>query len=229
MNNVELSKLINEIDILTENNDELRNKLTNYMTKLPIANDEEKILNVLKTLSKYEDIFKEFCSWILSGKIIKNEKSITESGFTVYDILSKEPSLYTYTAFLWLVYLRENNENIIKNLKDGIPANNITKLSYNVGRIKEYLNEKGLSDVVIKQLTKNYYDNPDIANEFEFWIRTKKFIENNPVIESGYTAKKLFDEFNDKLNISGIFSMLITLRNHPEKGLKYIDDNFSTK
>lgn len=228
-NNIQPSKLTQAISSLCKGDLKLTIKLTNYMNKLSNQKNEEHLIGILEKFSNNEDIFAEFADYLLSGKIVKNDKSVNEKGYTAYDILTKEPCLLPHTAFLWLISLRANDENVISTLANGIPATNITKLSYNVGRIRNYLKSKELTDVVISNLTKPYYNHPDIANEFEYYIRTSNFIEENPITESGYTAKRLYEEHKDKLDISGVFAMLRTLRENPEEGLKTIANNFPRK
>ena len=115
-------------------------------------------------------------------------------------------------------------------LKSGLSVNDNVKLSYNVEKIKKYLSEKeSATDVVVKRLVERYHDHPDIANEFEYWIRKKQFIEENPVTESGYTAKRLYEEYGNILEIQGVFSLLITLREEPDKALNYIKEGFPRK
>lgn len=60
-------------------------------------------------------------------------------------------------------------------------------------------------------------------------VTLNNFIEENPINESGYTAKRLYEEYKNKLSIVGVFLMLIILRETPELGLKIIADNFPTK
>lgn len=229
----ELDEYINQLFSINNNADDLSlsTKMKNYIHQLPSQENTKK--EVLITLSKHDDIFKEFCDFLLTGKVLKTENSVCEEGYTVYDILEKEPCLLTHTAFLWLVYLRDdanNKENILETLKNGLPSNSSVKLSYNVGRIRDYLSKKdNINDVVVKQLVKPYYNHPDIANEFEYWIRKKEFIEENPVTEHGYTAKKLYEKYNNILDISGIFSLLITLREDSAKALKWIEEGFPRK
>jgi len=228
-NEIQPSKLTEKISNLCNDDLNLKVKLTNYINKLPNQKNEEHLISILEKFSKNTDIFAEFAEYLISGKIVKNDKSVNEKGYTAYDILTKEPCLLPHIAFLWLISLRANEENIINTLANGIPATNITKLSYNVGRIRNYLKSKDLSDEVISNLSKPYYNHPDIANEFEYYIRTSNFVEENPITESGYTAKRLYEEHKDKLDISGVFAMLRTLRENPEKGLKTIADNFPQK
>lgn len=228
-NNIQPTKLEQVISSLCKGDLKLQIKLTNYINKLSNQKNEEHLIEILGKFSKNEDVFAEFADYLLSGKIVKNDKSVNEKGYTAYDILTKEPCLLPHIAFLWLISLRANDENIVNTLANGIPVTNITKLSYNVGKIKNYLKSKELTDVVINNLTKPYYKHPDIANEFEYYIRTSNFVDENPIVESGYTAKRLYEEYKDKLDISGVFAMLITLRENPEEGLKTIANNFPRK
>lgn len=231
-NNIQLTELENYINGLCGiDNLSLNVKLKRYMMELPIS--ENKKMEILRTLSKYDDIFKEFCDYLLTGKIQKNVDSVCERGYTAYDILDKEPCLASHIAFLWLAHLRENDDNVEKimdTLKSGLSVNDNVKLSYNVEKIKKYLSEKeSTTDVVVKRLVERYHDHPDIANEFEYWIRKKQFIEENPVTESGYTAKRLYEEYGNILEIQGVFSLLITLREEPDKALNYIKKGFPRK
>lgn len=228
-NNISPSKLSQIKSNLCKGDLKLKIELSNYMNKLFNQKNEEDLIGILEKFSNNEDIFAEFADYLLTGKIVKNDKSVNEKGYTAYDILTKEPCLLPHIVFLWLISLRENDENVINTLENGIPATNITKLSYNIGRIRNYLKSKELTDVVIDTLIKPYYNHPDIANEFEYYIRTSNFVEENPITESGYTAKRLYEEHKDKLNISGVFAMLRTLRENPEEGLKAIEDNFPRK
>ena len=133
---------------------------------------------------------------------------------------------------MWLSYLRgeEKRENILNNLKNGVPVNMISKLSYNVGRIRDYLlKEKKVTEEVTKQLVKPYYDNPEIANEFAYWLRKREFIGENPVTIHGYTAEILYDKYKEQLDIAGVFSLLISLKGDYEKAIKWINEGFPQK
>lgn len=225
---VELGNLINN---LCKNRLSLITAMKKYVEHIP--GQEDMKIEILTVISKYEDIFREFCDFLLTGKIIKNENSVCEKGYTAYDILDKEPCLLTHTAFVWLVYLRDNidkTDNVLDTLKNGLPVNNGIKLSYNVGKIRDYLSKnENITDEVVKQLVKPYYEHPDIANEFEYWIRKKQFVEENPIIECGYTAERLYEEYKDILDIQGIFSLMITLKDDSEKALRWINEGFPRK
>ena len=208
--------------------EEVKDALIKYLNGIQ-SNDKEYVLDVL---TEDSDIFEEFCTFLKTGKIVKDDNSISECGYTVYDILDKEPFLPTHTAFMWLSYLRgeEKRENILNNLKNGVPVNMISKLSYNVGRIRDYLlKEKKVTEEVTKQLVKPYYGNPEIANEFAYWLRKREFIGENPVTIHGYTAEILYDKYKEQLDIAGVFSLLISLKGDYEKAIKWINEGFPQK
>lgn len=240
----ELMKVINELS----KGDVLRTlEMYKYVRSFLPQDKEEGNIEKLKILSKYDDIATEFFKIIGYAKpiptskgsrlgplkITRTDKSVSVNGYTAYDIMEKEPCLLPDTAYIWLSRLRDNDENskdILNMIENGIPANRMVKLSYNIGQIRKYLSKlEGTTDVVVEKLVKPYYGHPDIANEFEYWIRTKTFVSNNPITEQGYTAQRIYNEFGDRLQASGIFSLLITLRTNPEKGLNYIKTNFPIK
>lgn len=248
-NNVskEKSELMKVIDELSKGDVMRTVEMYKYVKSCLPQDKEEENIKKLRILAKYDDIATEFFKIIGYAKpiqtskgsrleplkITKTDKSVRVNGYTAYDIMEKEPCLLPDTAYIWLSRLKDNDENskgILNMIENGIPANKMMKLSYNIGQIRKYLSKlEGATDVVVEQLVKKYYGHPDIANEFEYWIRTKNFVSNNPITEQGYTAQRIYNEFCDKLNASGVFSLLITLRTDSEKGLKYIEDNFPTK
>lgn len=98
--------------------------------------------------------------------------------------------------------------------------------------IKDYLKSLNLTEPVINQLLKTFINNPDIVNEYENWLKTKEFVINNPITEQGYTAKMIYEKWvveDSILDINGVFSLLVTLRENPENGLKYIIEGFPKK
>jgi len=178
--------------------------------------DTEMGIADIEALAKNEERFNEFTQKLVQNH--NNTKVVKEEFFKNINRSISE----------------EEKEKILKRIDEKIDdlvdnGSKPTNLFYNVDRIRTYLKTKGLSDVVVSNLIKKYYNHPDIAEEFEYYIRTSKFVEEKPIMESGYTAKRLYEDYRDKLDISGAFSMLITLRENPERGLKIIADNFSTK
>ena len=70
--------------------------------------------------------------------------------------------------------------------------------------------------------------NKDIASEFELWIQTGKYVENNCVKVEGYTAKSL-SELSHYVDGEAAFTLLIELRENPTKALDRISRGFKMK
>ncbi len=96
-----------------------------------------------------------------------------------------------------------------------------------VDKIREYLLSAGLEENFVERKVLQYSKHPDIAKEFAEWITTQKYIDNGIQVE-GYTAKKLAE--NSKYMVGeGSFSMLILLREKPDKAKKRIEEGFRIK
>lgn len=67
--------------------------------------------------------------------------------------------------------------------------------------------------------------NADIKREFEHWIKTKEFFENEQVVVQRYSAKQI-SEMSKYMIGEGAFVMLIELRENPENALKKIKNGF---
>lgn len=70
----ELDKYINDL-CNTKNFDDcllLSLRMKNYIEKLP--DQESAKIDILKTLSKYDDIFREFCDFLSTGKVLKKRR-----------------------------------------------------------------------------------------------------------------------------------------------------------
>lgn len=91
--------------------------------------------------------------------------------------------------------------------------------------IKEYLSNAKVPEVIIDRKMAAYEKHPDIANEFENWILTKKYFGKNCVVVENYTAEKLAN-ISEFLDGEGAFAMLIQLREKPHQALKKIKDGF---
>ena len=96
-----------------------------------------------------------------------------------------------------------------------------------VERIKEYLTSAGLDEEFVERKLSQYSKHVDIADEFANWIASGKYTEDGIQVE-GYTAKQL-SELSEYLVGEGSFSMLIMLREKPEKAKKKIQEGFRIK
>ena len=94
--------------------------------------------------------------------------------------------------------------------------------------IQKFYEDNGLSGARLEKKIELFSHNEDIAGEFEYWIKNKKYNKDNPVVVEGYTAEKLA-KTSIYLNGEGAFIMLIELRNNPERAQKRIADGFKRK
>ena len=95
--------------------------------------------------------------------------------------------------------------------------------------IKEYLlNDKQMTAIVAERTEKKVSKYEDIRKEFEFWIETKTYKADNPIVVGGYTAQDIFHlaPFMDGL---GVFNFMVTLRDEPAKAKEYIEGGFKRK
>lgn len=92
--------------------------------------------------------------------------------------------------------------------------------------IRDYLEEIDLPEIFIKKKLSAYSRNMDIAEEFTHWIKTKVYKDGIQVC--GYTAGEIAD-MSGYLNGEGVFSLLITMRENPDKVNKKIQQGFRMK
>lgn len=91
-----------------------------------------------------------------------------------------------------------------------------------------FLEEQHLTERVSDVLTKFLSKYEDIANEFIRWTENHKFDVPNAVEVEGYTASKIH-ELAPWLDGAGVYSLMVTLRDTPEKGMEYIKQGFPRK
>ena len=94
--------------------------------------------------------------------------------------------------------------------------------------IEKYYNDNNISKILLKQKETMFDRHKDIATEFEKWIKTNEYVNDNAVCVEGYTAKALAEK-SKYLNGEGAFVMLIELRENPEKARKLIEAGFKRK
>lgn len=96
-----------------------------------------------------------------------------------------------------------------------------------IEKIKRYFEQSGLHDALLERKLQQYSKNEDILREFVYWLDNEEYIENGLVVE-GYTAKSI-SELSEYLVGEGSFSLLIMLRENPEKAKKKINQGFNIK
>lgn len=91
--------------------------------------------------------------------------------------------------------------------------------------IRNYYEKAGVPLLMINKKMVSFEKNPDIAKEFKYWIQTKEYITENAVSVENYTAEKI-SKLSEFMDGEGAFSMLIQLRENPEKAHKKIEKGF---
>ena len=93
--------------------------------------------------------------------------------------------------------------------------------------IKDFYKKAGTIPFLLSRKTEMFERNPDIAQEFEYWIINKRF-KSDGIEEHGYSAEKLAS-ISEYLNGEGAFALLIELRENPDRALKSIKGGFKKK
>ncbi len=94
--------------------------------------------------------------------------------------------------------------------------------------IKEFYEKNGIPRILLNPKLKKFDANPDIADEFVYWIEHGTYKNDGAISIEGYTAKKL-SETSEYLNGEGAFILLIELREAPKKALAKISKGFKRK
>lgn len=94
--------------------------------------------------------------------------------------------------------------------------------------IKQFYIDNNTPKILLDQKMKQFGKYPDIAAEFENWIKNNSYKVDETVVVEGYTAKTL-SEKSEYLNGEGAFMMLIELRENPDKALSQISEGFKYK
>ena len=94
--------------------------------------------------------------------------------------------------------------------------------------IKRFYEDKKIPAPIMKSKFEKLDKYPDVASEFEHWIKTGSYKEEDPLTVEGYTACRLASE-SKYLEGEGAFMMLIELRENPKKALNSISNGFKMK
>lgn len=82
---------------------------------------EKRAKSMVDQMLPYHDIFEEFFNYARVGKFCKKDKSQTEiCGYTA-EILNRDYNLSPLGAYNYLVYLKEEPERAVADLKAGLP------------------------------------------------------------------------------------------------------------
>ncbi len=94
--------------------------------------------------------------------------------------------------------------------------------------IKRFYEDNKIPGVLLKKKLDAFERNPDIAEEFEYWIQHREYIDAGAITIEGYTAKRLSGQ-SEYLAGEGAFVMLVELRENPERALNQIQKGFKRK
>ena len=96
-------------------------------------------------------------------------------------------------------------------------------------KIIQYLiAEKSVTEQVAKILAEDILQHEDIAEEFCKWMTAREYFEKDAIEVNGYTASAVHQRA-PHLDAFGVYSFLVTLRDHPEKADMIIRQNFMQK
>lgn len=94
--------------------------------------------------------------------------------------------------------------------------------------IEEYYQKANVMPLVLKQKISKFEQNPDIADEFEFWLKNKCYKNTNCISVEGYTAEKI-SKLSKLLYGEASFIMMIELRENPNVAKQRISEGFKVK
>ena len=92
-------------------------------------------------------------------------------------------------------------------------------------KIELYYKELGLMPLLAKRKLEDYKRNPDIANEFIYWIESKNYLVDMCIDIEGFTAHDIAARF-PQLDADSVFSLMIELREKPDLAKKRISAGF---
>ena len=96
-------------------------------------------------------------------------------------------------------------------------------------KIIQYLvAESDTSPVVAGILAEDILRHADIAEEFCKWLSERKYPEEGAITVNGYTASAVH-QMAPRLEPFGVYSFLVTLREHPDKAEEMMHRNFMEK
>ncbi len=92
--------------------------------------------------------------------------------------------------------------------------------------IEEYYKSTSTIPLLLKKKKTAFEKHPDIASEFEYWIKNKEYRDRVSV--EGYTARNIAG-LSPYLDGEGAFMLLIELRENPSKAKARIAAGFKIK
>ena len=87
--------------------------------------------------------------------------------------------------------------------------------------------DDSFSEDKLERQAEKFLKHEDIAAAVQHHIENDTYDES--VCICGYTAKKLHDEVGDKLSVVGVYNYMITLKENPENGIKWLKQGLPRK
>lgn len=94
--------------------------------------------------------------------------------------------------------------------------------------IETFYKDNNIPEFLLKQKMAKFENNPDVAGEFEYWIKNKKYKQQETVVVEEYTAEKI-SQLSEYMDGEGAFMLLIELRENPDRAKKRIEEGFKYK
>lgn len=91
--------------------------------------------------------------------------------------------------------------------------------------IENYYCKKKLHPDIARKRAELFGKYKDIEEEFIYWINNNSYNENNPVVVEGYNAQRVAT-INPMLSGEAVYSILISLREKPEKTKRDLENGF---
>lgn len=96
-------------------------------------------------------------------------------------------------------------------------------------KVRDYYQKANISEALMARKEKLFEKNPDIEQEFEYWIENGQYkAREECLVIEGYTAEKIAS-LSKLIDGEGAFVMLAELRDNPEKAMRRIKAGFSIK
>lgn len=145
---VEYAKnILSKIYLSTKDNSKME-MLCRFIQK-KFGYSEKRANTMVNQMAKHTDVFEEFFNYARVGKFCKKDKSQTQvHGYTA-EFLNKEYNLSPLGAYNYLVYLIEDPERALADLKAGLPTRDSSKFEkfINQEEVQGKMDEKIITPV----------------------------------------------------------------------------------
>jgi len=158
----------------------------------------------IKTISQHADIFEEFINFILSGEKFDKDKYITVEGYSA-ERLTAETILSPLGAFNYLIYLREDPEEALADLKAQLPHRKVFNQT-DLEEVQKTMDEKITPNEIVEEAAESIDESPapaeipaptDSPAQDEAPAPSSDIIEKLNAVQQALTD--LQEKFDDKI------------------------------